>query len=559
MNIASIGFVLVDGRGVIAFLDHGAGQLLRIPVEKAVSHKFTEIFPGTRILEVFTSGQAIAQEQRFGEAKVRIHYHPIQINGSIHSVFVLLEHSDPDCGGERLEAARVLNALYEGILDELPLGMAVVNQQGRLVLANNQYCELLGLEPEKILGLPIREVVPFTRLPEVLRSGERIVDSGFRFREHTLFLSEIPIKHDRSTLGGLSKILSKETLAGQNLDDLLERFQLLEGRLHFFKEELQELRRTAFPFDDIVGETAELKRLKQMAQRVARGEANVLITGDSGTGKGLFAQAIHATSPRNSEPFIKINCAAIPENLLESELFGYEEGAFTGAVRGGRPGKFELAQGGTIFLDEIGDMPLAMQAKILRVLQEKEFERVGGTKTLNVDVRILAATHRDLPQMIEQQKFRLDLYYRLAVINLHIPPLRERPEDIQPLVERMLNKLNLKYGLRVKGVAPCVEERLIAYNWPGNVRELENVLEHAFNFLDEGDEIVAPEHLPPALLARASRDCGFGLNEAVAEAESEAIRQALRLAKGNKQEAARLLGIHPSGLYQKLKKYAIET
>lgn len=556
-----MGFVLVDGRGIIGFLDPGAAYFLKVPIDKAVGRKFTEIFPGTRILEVFTGGQQIVQEQHFSEAKVQIHYHPIYINGGIHSIFVLLERTDPECGSEHLDTLQVLNELYEGILDDLPLGMAVVDPQGRLVLANNKYCELLGFEAEKVLGRRIQDVVPFTRLPEVLHSGERIVNSGFRFRGHTLFLSEMPIKHGGTTLGGLSKILSKDTMAGQNLDDLLERFQLLEGRLDFYKGELQELRRSLSPFDDIVGETAELKRLKQMAQRIARGEANVLITGESGTGKGLFAQAIHEASPRCGEPFIKINCAAIPENLLESELFGYEEGAFTGAVRGGRPGKFELGHGGTVFLDEIGDMPLAMQAKILRVLQEKSLERVGGSRTLTVDVRIIAATHRDLTKLIEEQKFRLDLYYRLAVINLHIPPLRERPEDIRPLVQRLINKLNLKYGQRVREVSPSVEECLLAYGWPGNVRELENAIEHAFNFLDEGEEVIALEHLPPALLNKSNRDrdCSFGLNEAVAAAESEAIRQALRLAKGNKQEAARLLGIHPSGLYQKLKKYSIET
>lgn len=332
---------------------------------------------------------------------------------------------------------------------------------------------------------------------------------------------------------------------------------MLENKLTLYKNELEILQQNLSPLEAIQGVSPQIKELKERAARVARGEANVLLLGESGTGKELFARAIHQASPRRQEPLIKINCAAIPENLLEAELFGYDEGAFTGAARGGKPGKFELADGGTIFLDEIGDLPLSMQPKLLRALQERSFERVGGRRTIKVDVRIIAATNKDLPSLVREGKFRLDLYYRLAVITLQIPPLRERPMDLVPLCQMLLQKFNSRYGLDIEGISEEVQELFQRYSWPGNVRELENVLEHAFNFLEPGEKTIKLHHLPPYVY-RGDHPGGLQLKEAVAQAEQEAIKKALLAAGGNKQEAARLLGIHPSGLYQKIKKYNLE-
>lgn len=358
-------------------------------------------------------------------------------------------------------------------------------------------------------------------------------------------------------MGAVGKAITQAEALNMHLEDFIEGFRLLEGKLHFYREELKQLYSSRNLFDRIIGESPPMRTLKKMMEWVARGDANILLTGESCTGKELVAEAIHRAGPRGGEPLIKINCTAIPENLLEAELFGYEEGAFTGAVRGGKPGKFELANGGTIFLDEIGDMPLSMQPKLLRVIQERCFERVGGRKTIKVDVRIISATNQELEKLVEEGRFRLDLYYRLAVITLSIPPLRQRREDIHFLGTAVLEQLQNRYGPIVKGISPGVLEAFTAYSWPGNVRELENVLEHAFNFVEPGEEMIEMRHLPPRFREGASRREGRELKDIVEQAEEAAVREALIAAEGNKQEAARLLGIHPSGLYQKLKKYGI--
>lgn len=568
--------LLVDDRGVITFIDPAAAQALKISPENALGRRLTEVFPETRLLEVFTSRQVITQDQMIRKQKATIHYCPICQGEQLLGVAMFWQVR-PSTENLLEETTRLntLLSLYESILEDLPIGIAVVDRQGRVVLLNREYQEILGISHPSARGAALSKLVPFSRVREVLCTGQSVLETEINFQGSSFFLSEAPILCENERVGGLSKILSRERMEKHHVKEFLDRFQLLESKLLFYKEELQELRRLSAPLEEIIGNTPVMLKIKQVAARVAQHDANVLITGESGTGKGLLAQAIHDLSQRNNEPFIKINCAAIPSNLLESELFGYEEGAFTGAVKGGKPGKFELAQGGTIFLDEIGDMPTAMQAKILRVLQEKSFERIGGHKTLNVNVRVLAATNRDLRKAIDEGEFRLDLYYRLAVINLHIPSLRERQGDIPLLAESIIRKLSHKYALTVKGMNKEVSQRFLAYTWPGNIRELENVLEYAFNFLENGEDVITLEQLPehfvkdlsyqtlssegvPQALPRSNSDlvC-IPLENAVAQAEIESILKALQLSKGNKQEAARYLGIHVSGLYQKLKKYSI--
>ncbi|MCK9905392.1 sigma 54-interacting transcriptional regulator, partial [Frankia sp. Cpl3] len=288
-------------------------------------------------------------------------------------------------------------------------------------------------------------------------------------------------------------------------------------------------------------------------QKVAKSDTTILITGESGTGKELFAHAIHAASRREMGPFIRVNCAAIPDTLLESELFGYEEGAFTGAVRKGKKGKFELADRGTILLDEIGDMPLPLQAKLLRVLQEKEVERVGSTRPMSIDVRVIASTNRDLAGRIKEGTFREDLYYRLNVVNISIPPLRERPEDLPKLVGDLLLHLMDATGIVVSEVDSDVWGALRSHSWPGNVRELRNVLERALHVM-EGERLKA-EHLTISMPdGRIQSNAVSTLKESLELAEIEAIKRALVAAGGNKLAAAKLLAISKSGLYQKLEK-----
>ncbi|MCL6639594.1 MAG: sigma-54 dependent transcriptional regulator [Firmicutes bacterium] len=311
--------------------------------------------------------------------------------------------------------------------------------------------------------------------------------------------------------------------------------------------------------DTMIGLSPGMQNVYKVIGRVANTNATVLIRGESGTGKELLAHALHMGSPRRSGPFIKVNCAAVPENLLESELFGYQEGAFTGAKKGGQIGKFEQANGGTIFLDEIGDMPLIMQAKLLRVLQEKEIERLGDNKPRQVDVRVVAATNSDLEEAIKEGRFRDDLYYRLNVVSLYLPPMRERIDDLRPLTAHFIDKFNREFGLSVCDLAPEVWELFCNYPWPGNVRELENIIERAFNLVE--GPVISVANLPLYFqkYGKSKRLVAHKTLPALLEqVEKEAIQEALEATGGNKMQAAKALGISRAWLYKKMKQYGIK-
>lgn len=544
------GLIWVNKAGIILDFNPQALNILGLPGQDVRGRKLTEVFPASRLSEALTTGKPLTGTMVQGiKGAIRVSYFPL-LDKEGKAIIVL----------EQWESTQDLVEIYESLLTELPLGLAVTDKEGRIVFINKYYAKLVGLKEDEATGRPAVQVLPFSKLSEVVVTGRSYLNPGVEFKDQRLCLAEIALKNKNGEiLGGVSRVLPQEAILQDNLKDFYHQFKIMENKLLLYKDELEFFQENISPWSAIQGVSPQIKELKKLAARVAQGEANVLLLGESGTGKDLFARAIHQASRRKKEPFIKINCAAIPENLLEAELFGYEEGAFTGAARGGKPGKFELADGGTVFLDEIGDLPLSMQPKLLRVLQERSFERVGGRKTLNVDVRIIAATNKDLASLVKEGKFRLDLYYRLAVITLHIPPLRERPMDIEPICRSLIQKFNTKYALEVQGLSPKVKELFEEYPWPGNVRELENVLEYAFNFLDPEDKLILPEHLPPSFTQSISSSGGLELKKAVALAEQEAIKKALLAAKGNKQEAARLLGIHPSGLYQKLKKYNLDV
>ncbi len=323
----------------------------------------------------------------------------------------------------------------------------------------------------------------------------------------------------------------------------------LEKKVRELERQLEE----KYKFDHIVGKCKKMHQLFELISKIAPTSSTVLIRGESGTGKELIARAIHYNSPRKKAPFVPVNCAALPESLLEAELFGHEKGAFTDATYK-KEGMFEVANRGTIFLDEISDMTLRMQAKILRVIQERSFTRVGGTKPIQVDVRILAATNRDLEKMIKEGSFREDLYYRLNVVGIFVPPLRDRKEDIPLLAWHFLKKYNQIHGKKVKNISPRVMERLLSYSWPGNVRELENVMERAV--ILSGREILTLEDLSPHFQkARISEESS---PPSIEEAEKKLILDALRATGGNQTKASRLLGIHRNTLRRKIKKYRIK-
>ena len=351
-------------------------------------------------------------------------------------------------------------------------------------------------------------------------------------------------------------------------DFITKPFELEEMRLLIKKalemkkltEENKELRmmlKEKFVIKNIIGTSVKMQEIFEIIKKVVNYDVTILITGESGTGKELVAQAIHYNSPRRDKPFIKLNCAALPETLLESELFGYDKGAFTGAVSA-KPGRFELAEGGTIFLDEIGDTTLNMQAKLLRVIQEKEYERVGGRQTQKSDVRILAATNKDLKQEVELKRFREDLYYRLNIVPVHLSPLRERKEDIPALVYHFIKELNLLFQKDFSSVSPEAMDCLHCYNWPGNIRELKNVLEKAV-LLGEG-RVLLIEHLPAEIQdynEKAHGEKGTELTS-LGSLEKDHIYQVLCDVKWNQSKAAELLGIHRNTLREKIKKFNLK-
>lgn len=460
-----------------------------------------------------------------------------------------------------LEEARKLIATLEAVVENPYEGMVVVDETGHVVIINNFYLEALGISREEALGRHIYELTPHSRLPEIVRTGQAQFSEYWKVRDREFMIIRAPIKKEGRIIGALGKTLFKDMGLARVFAKKLSQ---LENDLKFYKEELQKIHRATYTFEDIIGRGSKIMATLRLAQRAARTTSNVLLMGESGTGKELFAHAIHNGSTRCHGPFIKVNCAAIPEQLLESELFGYAEGAFTGARKGGKPGKFELANYGTIFLDEIGDMSFTMQAKILRVIQEQEIERVGGTQPCRIDVRIIAATNRKLYEMVQQGTFRDDLFYRLNVMVIHLPALRERPEDLELLAAGMLAKLNRKLEMKMEGISGEAMGILRNYTWPGNVRELESILERTMNVVEE--KFIYPEHLPPQLMqpalspsVRQENAEHKRIDVFLNSAERDLLLDVLRQTRGNKVKAAKLLGIHRSVLYKKLRKLGLDS
>ncbi|WP_022853488.1 sigma-54 interaction domain-containing protein [Thermodesulfatator atlanticus] len=390
-----------------------------------------------------------------------------------------------------------------------------------------------------------KEKISFICVP--IKSGAKILGT---LSVDRIFSEEISLEEDVRFLTIISGLIAQSVANIQAIQE--EKEKLLEENLKL-KQELK----GKYRLENFIGLSSRMQEVLQMIERVAPSSATVLLRGESGTGKSLIAKIIHFNSPRASGPFITVACTALPANLIESELFGYERGAFTGAL-GRKKGLFEEANGGTIFLDEIGDLPLPLQAKLLHVIQEKEFYRVGGTKPIKVDVRIITATNRNLEELVEQGLFREDLYYRLNVFPIYLPPLRERATDIIPLAEFFLEKYSKEYGKNIKRLSSPAIDLLVQYHWPGNVRELENVIERAVLVCDE--EVIRSYHLPQSLQTAESSSTKTtkSLAQAVKEVEVELIVEALKEARGNQSKAARILDTSLRILNYKIKKYGID-
>jgi len=447
-----------------------------------------------------------------------------------------------------------MRSLFER-LDDLCEGTLAVDKDARIVWVNDKYLRMLGYtEAAQILGHDVEEIIPHSLLRQVVNTGDPILLDLMNFAGETLVVTRMPLTdHDGKIIGAIGFCLYDKM---HYLKPLLGKFAKLQQEIDEAKRLLVENRRPRYTLANYIGSSAAALDVKRNARRAAELDTTVLLLGESGTGKEMLAQAIHACSDRASKPFIAINMAAIPENLLEAELFGAAPGAYTGLDKRGRDGKFKLADGGTLFLDEIGDMPLQMQAKLLRVLQEQEIEPLGSNKILKVDVRIIAATSSDLT---DSARLRKDLYYRLNVLTIALPPLRNRLADLEALCESALEQIVERTGMRRREITPSALHRLAAHDWPGNVRELRNVLEKAVLRSDKkrltSEEIDAI--LPAAQQAHPPLQTLQPLAETVAAAERLAIAAALQAAGGKKELAATMLGISRATLYEKLARYQL--
>jgi len=459
--------------------------------------------------------------------------------------------------------SRLVGRHLAEFFDHIDDAIMVIDAEGRIVYVNKGYERIVGVEAGRVLGRNLVARNPHDKLVRALKTGqpvynEDLYDESLGYR---ILATCLPLRDERGTIIGAIGIGTSSPV--YHLSQRLASMACTtrgkkQSRLPVSRELLPE------PFNRIVGHDPAFVHSLNMAALAAKTDCTVMLRGETGVGKGIIAEAIHRSSPRAQGPFVSLNCAAIPESLLESELFGYEAGAFTGASPKGKPGKFEEAHGGTLFLDEIGDLSLNMQAKLLRAIETKTIERVGGVKPKRINTRLIAATNKNLEVLVQEKQFRADLYYRLNVVPIFVPALRERPADIPPLAAYFLAHFASLYA-KEAAFSPSVLEVFERHTWPGNVRELINVIEHAVVMCQGG--VILPEHLPEYLRAYWSDTLATGpvtrgsealkLDELLEKVEREAIALALRRAGNNRSEAIRLLGISRRAFYYKLRKYGL--
>ena len=450
----------------------------------------------------------------------------------------------------------IMNSPFEGLI--------AIDENGDILFINSFFLDIMHLSPEEVQGKPLKGIIPSCRLFETVEQGYSIWGETLKIGGREFLVARFPIRHEGKIIGAMIKTLFPDQTVAKEIvnkiinDDKTATF----GSLSYY---------TCL---DIIGESVPMLKVKKLARQASRTSSTLLITGESGTGKEIIAQAVHTRSVRREAPFVSINCGAIPENLLESELFGYVDGAFTGAKKGGNPGKFELANGGTILLDEIADMPLLTQVKLLKILQDREVWRIGATSPTKIDVRVMAATNADLLKLVKLGKFRQDLYYRLHVLEINMPPLRERIEDLPMLTETLIRRINGRIGSTATMVTENSMKLMKAYSWPGNVRELENLLEQAINW--SGSHLVDVEKIPVkpwdkepetdkfTVSAKQQNEystfiqsSGVQYQGFIEESEKTLIMKALEQTKGNKSQAAKLLNMQRSVLYKKMERLSI--
>lgn len=561
LNSTHDAIIAVNRQGVITLFNKAAERLMGLEAADVLGTVAAEKIPNTRLHIVLETGQPELNQEQVLPNQTRIITNRVPVRNEqgevVGAVAIFRDITEIMALAEEVTDLKELKSMLQAIIHSSDEAISVVDAKGNGLLINPAYTRLTGLQPDDIIGKPATVDISEgdSMHMRVLKTKKPVRGVHMKLgpKRKDVVVNVAPVMVDGELKGSVGVIHDVSEI--KRLTEELERAHQIIRTLE-----------AKYTFADIIGFSEPMRAAIEQAQKAALTRATVLLRGESGTGKELFAHAIHNASERKYKQFIRVNCAAISEHLLESELFGYEEGAFTGARRGGKRGLFEEASGGTIFLDEIGELSMSMQVKLLRVLQEREVVRVGGTKAIDVDVRVIAATHVNLESAIQAGRFREDLYYRLLVVPIYIPPLRQRLEDIQPLALHLLRKYNQEYGRSVEEIAPETLRILLSYHWPGNVRELENVLGRALIHMRISERVILPEHLPP--LERKSGNLGgpgqpFAastgktLKEAVEEAERQHIIRELAAARGNRTLAAKRLGISIRSLYYKLEKLGI--
>lgn len=551
------GMIAVDREGVITIFNKAAERITGLCAGEVIGRPAAEVIPNTRLPLVLATGEPeLDQQQAIGSTVILTSRVPLRDeSGAVTgAVAVFRDNTEVKLLSEQVSDLWKSRSLLEAIIESTKDAISVADENGNNLIVNHAYTRITGLSKEAVINKPVTiDIAEGESMHmKVLRTGKPVHNVRMKVGplKRDVVVNVAPVVIDGKIRGSVGVIhdISEILALTKELDRAQRLIRHLEAR---------------YTWDDIIGTSPAMVSAKEQAKRAAETPATVLLRGESGTGKELFAHAIHNASPRGRGQFVRVNCAAISESLLESELFGYEAGAFTGALRGGRKGLFEEANGGTIFLDEIGEVTPSLQSKLLRVLQEREIVRVGGSRAVPVDVRVIAATNVHLEKKVRAGAFREDLYYRLNVIPLSIPPLREHKEDIKPIAEHIIYQLNQEFGRQVQRLSDDAITYLLTYDWPGNVRELENILGRAMINMRPQDAEMRLEHIPslecdriPQVPARTLSSI-LPLEKTLEDAERSAISKALKESCGNRTKAAELLGIAIRSLYYKLEKYGI--
>ena len=560
-NSTGDGMVVINNNSEVIFFNRSAEKMTGVKKEFAIGKHIYDVIPDSRLPITLQTRQIEANNESVLANGLKIISTRIPMvtesNELIGAFAVFKDMTEVMNLAEEITNLKEIKTMLQAIIQSSDEAISVVDENGRGIIINPAYSRITGLSEEKIIGQPANADISEGESVHMKVLQTRRAVRGVAMRvgpnKKEVVVNVAPVIVDGKLKGSVGVIhdVSEIKALNRELNQARQIIRTLEAK---------------YTFEDIIGDSEEMTIAIEQARLGAKTPATVLLRGETGTGKELFAHAIHNASDRKYNKFIRVNCAAISETLLESELFGYEEGAFSGAKRGGKRGLFEEANNGSIFLDEIGELSASTQAKLLRVLQEKEITRVGGTKPIQINVRVIAATNVNLEKGIANGSFREDLYYRLNRMPIHIPSLRKRKGDISLLCKRLIQKINQEYGRNVERITDAAINKLMEYEWPGNVRELDNILGRAIIFMNYNEVVLDEQHVPELIKKEDARQTiveapngneGFTLAQLVEKYEKKEIIHTLNRLGGNKTLTARTLGLSVRNLYYKLEKYGI--